>query len=171
VVEGLLNNLLSAGDAARTVECWFKITGNFGSDQVICGMGHQFTGNLFSLMYRAAGSKLSLDSSGFARSFSWTADSSWHHLVAAYNGGSDLQKAVLYLDGVPHSTTGGSGPSANSQVTYYDVQHSPAYPQNDMTGFVDEFRVSNVARTATWIATEYANQSSPTTFFSVGAQQ
>ena len=171
VLEGVLNGLINAGDATRTLECWFKITRNFGSDQVICGMGYQTTGNLFSLMYRAVGSKLSLDSDGIARSVSWTPDSNWHHLVAAYTGGTGLQNTALYLDGVLQTTTGGSGPAANMWSTYYDVQHSPAYPLNDMTGVVDEFRVSNVARTGAWIATEYSNQNSPTTFFSVAAQQ
>jgi hypothetical protein len=34
---------------------------------------------------------------------------------------------------------------------------------------MDEVRISNIARSADWIATEYNNQSSPSTFFSVGA--
>ena len=39
VVEGEYG-LSIAQDQTRTLECWFKITGNFGSDQVICGMGY-----------------------------------------------------------------------------------------------------------------------------------
>ena len=172
MVEGLFNGLLSAGDPTRTLECWFKITGNFGSDQVICGMGYASVGaSTFSLMYRAVGSQLSLDTMGIARSFPWTPDSNWHHLAAAYAGGSGLQNAGIYLDGVQQTTSGGSGLLANNFSTYYDVQHSPGYPLNDMSGVVDEFRVSNVVRPAAWIVTEYANQNSPATFFHVAAQQ
>src|SRR5260370_41912082 len=36
-------------------------------------------------------------------------------------------------------------------------------------GSIDEFRVSTIARSADWIATEYKNQSSPSTFYSVGS--
>jgi hypothetical protein len=35
-------------------------------------------------------------------------------------------------------------------------------------GVIDEVRVSNVMRSAAWIATEYNNQSSPSTFFTLG---
>jgi hypothetical protein len=35
-------------------------------------------------------------------------------------------------------------------------------------GRVDEFRYSNIARSANWILTEYRNQNSPSTFYAVG---
>ena len=38
-------------------------------------------------------------------------------------------------------------------------------------GFADELRISNIARTAAWIAAEYSNQKSPGTFASVGPVQ
>src|ERR1019366_767137 len=131
VVEGT-SGTVPGGDQSRTLECWFKITGNTGSDQVLCGMGYNSgTGTLFSLMYRAAASTLSVDTWGIARSFSWTADSNWHHLAAAYTSGSGLQNAVLYLDGIPQTTTGGTGTLATQFYTYIDVQHSPSYSYND----------------------------------------
>jgi len=37
-------------------------------------------------------------------------------------------------------------------------------------GRIDEVRLSNTIRSAQWIATEYANQNSPSTFYSVGSQ-
>ncbi|MEK7995717.1 MAG: DUF2341 domain-containing protein, partial [Planctomycetota bacterium] len=36
---------------------------------------------------------------------------------------------------------------------------------------MDELRISNVARSAAWIATEYNNQNSPSTFYSVAAEE
>ena len=38
-------------------------------------------------------------------------------------------------------------------------------------GSIDEARVSNTVRSAAWITTEYKNQSSPSTFASIGGQQ
>ena len=40
-----------------------------------------------------------------------------------------------------------------------------------MTGVVDEFRVSDIARPAAWIRAEYGNQNSPGTFLSIGGQE
>ena len=171
IVEAIANNLVT-GDQSRTLECWFKIRGNLGSDQVICGMGYDTgTGTMFTLMYRAAGSLLSLDAKGIAQSFPWTYDANWHHLAATYTSGSGLQNAGVYLDGVKQTTNGGSGTLVAQFPSYFDVEHSPGYPWNDMAGTVDEFRVSGTARSASWIATEYSNQNSPSTFFSVGGQE
>jgi hypothetical protein len=39
-----------------------------------------------------------------------------------------------------------------------------------LTGDIDEVRFSQVARSTDWIATDYASQSSPSTFYSVGSQ-
>jgi hypothetical protein len=39
-----------------------------------------------------------------------------------------------------------------------------------LNGIIDEMRVSNVIRSADWIATEYNNQSSPSTFYSISAE-
>jgi hypothetical protein len=36
---------------------------------------------------------------------------------------------------------------------------------------VDETRLSNVVRSAGWIATEYNNQSNPSAFYGIGAAQ
>ena len=56
---------------------------------------------------------------------------------------SGLQNAAVYLDGVPQTTSGGNGMLATQWTTYFSVEHNPAYSVNDMTGLVDEFRVSN----------------------------
>jgi LysM repeat protein len=167
-----VSTALPSGDETRTLECWFKITGNTGSDQAICGMGiNSGQGTTFSFLYSASGSSIYLDASGATRSLPFTNDSNWHHLAAAYTRGLGVQNAAVYLDGVLTSTTGQSGTLTTLSPTYVDVHHNPANPQNDMTGVVDEFRVSNMARSAGWILTEYNNQNSPNTFFSVGGQQ
>ena len=38
-------------------------------------------------------------------------------------------------------------------------------------GIMDEVRISNVARSADWIKTEYYNQNSPSTFYGVGSEE
>jgi hypothetical protein len=38
-------------------------------------------------------------------------------------------------------------------------------------GILDEVRISNSARSAFWISTEYNNQNSPATFYSLGNQE
>ncbi|MDD1670894.1 MAG: DUF2341 domain-containing protein, partial [Methanomicrobiales archaeon] len=48
---------------------------------------------------------------------------------------------------------------------------SPIVPRKMVNGILDEIRLSSIARSAQWIATEYANQGSPSTFFSSGNEE
>ena len=40
-----------------------------------------------------------------------------------------------------------------------------------VAGYLDEIRISNTARDACWIETEYNNLNAPTTFFSISSEQ
>jgi hypothetical protein len=51
------------------------------------------------------------------------------------------------------------------------VGHEDSWVNEYFKGVVDEVRVSNVARPADWILTEYSNQSAPGAFYSVGSQE
>jgi len=89
-----------------------------------------------------------------------------HHLVGTYDG----TKIRLYLDGA----------EIGSGTTYYGTVDTPNggfWIARNQTGgeylnsIIDEVRVSNTARSAAWIATEYQNQYSPSTFYALGAEQ
>jgi hypothetical protein len=89
------------------------------------------------------------------------ADTNWHHLVGVVNGSS----SSIYIDGVAAGTgTVTAGTSTNSA----NIGVASTYWLN---GYLDEVRVSNIARSSDWIITEYHNQNTPTTFYSVGAQE
>ena len=51
------------------------------------------------------------------------------------------------------------------QLTNFDRFNGGVFPVN---GIVDELRISNVARSADWILTEYRNQNAPGTYLSLG---
>jgi RHS repeat-associated protein len=94
-------------------------------------------------------------------------DNNWHH-IAAVNNGSAIH---LYLDGADTGRTLSSGLALDSYGWYLGAQHYYAggaafYHQ----GAIDEFRFSNAARSADWIATEFNNQSSPSTFAPIGPE-
>ena len=88
-------------------------------------------------------------------------DTNFHHIVFTYNG----TNLVGYLDGTqsvsnPVSFTITNG---NNPLDFVDVGNTPG-------ATLDEIKVSNTARSAGWIATEYNNQSAPSSFYTMGSE-
>ncbi len=95
----------------------------------------------------------------------------WHHVVATYNG--NLMK--IYIDGIPDPANLSKINNIESALPYpFRIGHADhpegvawTYP---WLGQIDEVRISTVARSANWIATEYNNQFNPNNFYSIGSQ-
>jgi len=95
----------------------------------------------------------------------------WHHVVATYNG--SLMR--IYVDGMPDPVNLSKTNNIESARLYpFRIGHADhpegvswTYP---WLGQIDEVRISNIGRSADWIATEYNNQFNPNSFYSVGNQ-
>ena len=95
----------------------------------------------------------------------------WYHLVATYikntTGG-----ATLYVNGVlkASNNTGNYNIFAanNTYVSIGTGFNSAPTMANPWIGGIDEVRFSNLRRSADWIATEYNNHNSPSTFYTIG---
>jgi hypothetical protein len=88
----------------------------------------------------------------------------WHYVVGTFDGTT----ARMYVDGGAPSGKTASSPSWPSQGMFLADRsdHFRKYK-----GFLDEVRVSNVARSASWITTEYNNQYDPSSFYSMGVER
>ena len=90
----------------------------------------------------------------------------WNHIAIV----RDPVTTRLYLNGVldgSGASVGINGPGRSSAIG-----STARYPgDDDLLGVIDEVRLSNVGRSSQWLVTEYNNQSSPSTFYLVGAQE
>ncbi len=157
------------GTAQRTLETWFKKTDGSSANEEILGYGaNTSNGDRFSVWFGS--SSLGVETENDGRAFSWSNDGNWHHVALVLpSGGSRTSDVVVYLDGVLKSASGGSL-TLNTSGADFAVGTVPGFHGNyGFNGLVDEIRVSNTARSADWIATEYNNQSSPSTFYSLGS--
>jgi len=102
---------------------------------------------------------------GVGWTYSGWSTSSWHHVAGTFDGST----WKLYLDqAATASASDAQGPVDNGMnVLIGAFNNSNVAAYNDFNGFMQEVRVSNVARSAAWIATEVTNQSSPASFYSV----
>lgn len=87
-----------------------------------------------------------------------------------------MGRSRVYIDGTqvdgPYTHTG----PANTSGTQGRIGNAPGGGSGFGTsmgfnGIADEVRLSSIARSAEWIAAEFANQSSPDTFYEVGPEQ
>ena len=108
---------------------------------------------------------------GSAHSAFWVHGSSittgnWYYVVGVFNGTSWF----VYSDGVQRgSSTDSTGPAHSAKGLNIGAADLGAYSRY-FDGSIDEVRISNTARSADWIATEYNNQNSPSTFYTVGSE-
>lgn len=87
---------------------------------------------------------------------------SWTHVVLSVGGGN----GIIYVNGQPAATNSCSGTIAANAFT---IGGNTGDSQN-FDGKIDEVKFSNTVRSAQWIETEYNNQSSPSTFFTISQE-
>lgn len=90
-------------------------------------------------------------------------DGNWHYVVGVYD--PSAAKVFLYLDGVLKNSQSAGTYVANTTSNLV----LGAFAGGAGASSADEFRLSKAARSANWIATEYNNQSSPSTFETITA--
>jgi len=81
---------------------------------------------------------------------------------------SSGQTVQMYVNGAANGSSGTDSDdfdTANVAIANFD----PGVAQYD--GIIDEIRISDVQRSANWLLTEYNNQNSPSTFWTIGSQE
>lgn len=90
----------------------------------------------------------------------------WHYLSAQWIPGSGIQ---IYVDGELDNSL------VVTDSTLLGVAYGNQFGRRDTSfnffGIIDELHVIGSNLSETWIATEFANQSSPSTFYTVGIEQ
>ena len=84
-----------------------------------------------------------------------------YHVAVTYDRSSTTNDPVFYIDGVSKAVTERSSPSGSingdESLNHFIARYyQTAGPYGD--GLIDEVRISNIARSAAWIETEYNNQ-------------
>ncbi|MCA9378871.1 DUF2341 domain-containing protein, partial [Candidatus Dojkabacteria bacterium] len=97
----------------------------------------------------------------------------WYYYTLVFNDSGNT--LTMYRDGsqVSNNASATAVPAANNYPLYIAVENaanqSPPYT-DFFDGYIDEVRVSNTNRSAGWVTTEYNNQNSPSTFYSLGTE-
>ena len=91
------------------------------------------------------------------------AQDDWEYVTAVFDREPGTDTAYFYLNGASVGSESSSLIAGNSASGTQAFEIGGA----NWLGGIDEVRMADTVRTADWIATEYNNQSSPSTFYSV----
>jgi len=96
----------------------------------------------------------------------------WYYVEFTFNY-SALPQVRMYINGNPVSLSINSGLGHTPSFSgYWRISRETSQtPDYTFTGTIDEVRVSNTARSADWMSTEYNNQMNPSTFLTVGNEE
>jgi len=86
-----------------------------------------------------------------------------------FTGGSSGGK--LYVNGSVKNTVVGVPSTSIIPTEAYIGLRGDAHGNDRLSGIVDELRVLSSELSADWLSTEYNNQSSPSTFYTIGSQE
>jgi len=158
------------GTAAFTLTGWAKAT-TFPNDYNPCLMNRGFSSNdYYGMFIRSADSKLycvvqatavvSYDGTGTKT----VSTGAWTHLAMTYDSVNGLKS---YVNGALDTTVAANG-GANTTLIAMGIGRQRSTGTRYWNGILDEQRFASVARSADWILTEYNNQNSPSTFYTLG---
>jgi hypothetical protein len=162
-------NVAESNTVNFTVSAWVYPNSTAGVGQIFSSGGgfsariqlRQDTADWMLYVKNSAGSYLS---AGFPGGVTPNA---WSYLVATWDGAN----IKLYVNGVLKATTPDPSPTTYAgTVNDWGYNTDGGTPVNWWNGRIDEGRVSGAALTAGWIASEYNNQNSPTSFYTVGPE-
>ncbi len=89
----------------------------------------------------------------------------FRYVCGVYNGAANVN---LYIDGT--DLGGSTNPWSGSRSADTGTNLTIGSPNWYFKGIIDEVRILDTVRSTNWIATEYNNQNSPATFYSIGAE-
>lgn len=92
----------------------------------------------------------------------------WYMIHGTY---SNSDKCRLYKNGTEKGTgTAPAGAISTSTTNTFEIGSDQAFP-GWVNGVLDELRVTSTVLSSTWISTEYNNQNSSSTFYTLGSEE
>ena len=177
------NNSLDLNTNDFTFSCWFK-TDIIGSNQVMFNKkpsGGGVTG--FGQLSITSSGNISIYHKGSGTGQTYSSSSStintntWYLMHAVCDVSSD--NVEIFINGssfaniaVDAGTTLSNGHKQFfGMYADYNANNHSGYQLSSFNGILDEMRIALTNQSSDWIATEYNNQNSPSSFYSLGSHQ
>jgi len=152
-----------------TVEAWFKRDGTSNNGKILYKRSGE-TG--FGIGFSPGNNKFQFGTGktgfGSLASVSDVGTTDYVYGVGVYDNGVGRK---IYLNGGLNGSDSVTNQLGSNTQTLTIGFRMGALSEEYWDGIIDEVRISNVARSSSWISTSYNNQNSPSTFYSVGSEE
>jgi hypothetical protein len=163
------NESLDINGNKLTLSAWVKMTANQDDDEgiVIKSDGSDYNIHLGIQGDEKANFRVKTPSGTTYLTGSTTLSvNNWYYLYGIYNGVT----AKVYLNSGEQSSDNRNG-NVVSPIASVLIGRRALGDNRYFTGVIDEVRISYNERNPEWFKTEYNNQNSPSTFYSIGSQE
>jgi len=160
-------------DNDSTVEFWLNVESDHDDVDMMDVFGYRSAGqnNEFTL-FKVESLNLFVRGSALLDSTVDAATSDWTYLMIVYDPGGTSK---IYQDGVlvaqVDGTSGNKGQAHNGNFVLGAEIDATTRVNNELIGDMDEFRISNTARSADWAAASYCNQNGSNDCQTVGPEE
>lgn len=155
--------------AAATLSAWVKATSLPNAYNTIIGLHAaaitpfidlfvKSTGKIAAYFRVVGGTQVNYDGTGVATLSTGT----WYHVAATYVAGTGL---VGYVNGVQDGNIANANALDQTAGPGIEIGQDTPFAPRTWNGVIDEPRIANVARSASWVLAEYNNQLNPDTFY------
>ncbi|MCE2929092.1 MAG: DUF2341 domain-containing protein [Candidatus Caenarcaniphilales bacterium] len=155
-----INNDAELQIGSGTMSAWLKTADAGASDRGIVTKQAAYGAFLRSNIYNIYDWNTFSDKSSSQN----LANNAWRYTAASFQSGIAFG-SNLYTDGVLRASHTMTVLNQTVKLAIASGAQAPGF--QFFTGNIDEVRIANKARNANWITTEYNNQNSPNTFYSI----
>jgi hypothetical protein len=151
------SSIVLPGVATQSV--WVNMNNQSGARMF---MGSRNTGNVMKFGTNGTNMFIRYIAIGSSSGSAAPGTGSWNYFVLTRDSSNIVKLSTN--GGAPVTQFGGAAQSGDSEYLHFGGSVDSQFT----SGTIDEIRISNTDRSADWIATEYNNQSSTSTFYSIG---
>ena len=160
-------------EGVLTLSAWIRETdaSGYSNDRVFGKKDSWSDNDGFDISIRSSNNLRVVGSSSVTRDYTCVTDWSttdlnrWVHVAIVFNGSN----ATVYCDGADKGTQSVGSVTGNDNDLLIGLMSGEA--ANGFYGNIDEARISNTSRSASWIQTEYNNQNAPGTFLTASSEE
>jgi len=156
----------SSISTSLTFSVWFKADVASGAYRIIEGNNANTGGVTIIIASNNLYYRLGTGGGIASKNFAFTDTTSYHLATLTWDG----TNMHVYLDGAEQMPAIAAASYGNTTIHTLGGRTTPDSSQN-WDGMIDQATFSNINRSAGWISTEYNNQNSPATFYSVAATE